>query len=214
MPENIFKVYRPTTRGARKGPGSWHNESELDRFNHVKIELSRYCDNVNDYDYLDLVWHIKNAVIGDIFFSEEVYQGIMSRQYWPQYYNSGNEKDILIQGIMNRKTRQNGVFDEKYIEIRKWLGHKYSNGSLVFEHIIPAKVYIDELINAYTDKRLDINYFRNFRDQIYVCIVTKDEDTRLDMGHLRENMPPTWNFGDNPFARYDDKRVSIKVHGR
>lgn len=217
MPENIFKLYRPTNRGTRKGPGLWHNESETDRFNHIKTELSRYCSNNSDYDYLDLVWHIKNAVIGDIFFSEEVYKGIKNSKYWPRYYNNkGTGQDDLIQGIMNRQTQQkNGSFDEKFLEIRKWLGSKYSNGSLYFEHIIPAKVYIDELIDAYTNNRFDINYFRWFRKQIYVCIVTKAENDCLNKNHLRESMPKSssgvvWKFGNNPFARYD--YLGIKVH--
>ena len=213
MPENIFKVYRPTNRGQRKGPGLWHNESEAKRFSHIKTELSRYCDNKDDYDYLDLVWHIKNAVIGDIFFSEEVYDGIKKGKYWSKFYNKGTGPDELIQGIMKRQTKQkNGAFDEKFLEIRKWLGNKYSNGALVFEHIIPAKVYIDELIDAYTNNRFTINFFRQFRKQINVCIVTKKEDDRLNKNHLRESMPPSWKFGNNPFARYDDPRIIIKVH--
>ena len=220
MPENIFKVYRPTNKGARKGPGLWHNESEVNRFKHIMTELSRYCDNNDDYDYLDLVWHIKNAVVGDIFFSEKVCHGIKKGKYWPQYYNKGTGPDDLIQGIMNRQTKQkNGAFDEKFVEIRKWLRKVYSNGSLIFEHIIPAKVYIDVLIDAYTNNRLDIAFFQQFRKQIHVCIVTKDEDDCLNKNHLRESMPKlssgaAWKFGDNPFARYDDMRIAIKIHGR
>ena len=72
MPENIAKVCRPSNRKnneERKGSGSWYYDTEEERFNHIKRELSRYCDNEKDYDFLDLQWHIKNAVIGDIFFS-------------------------------------------------------------------------------------------------------------------------------------------------
>ena len=211
MPENIFKVYRPSNSRSKKGPGSWHNESEKDRFSHIKMELSRYCDNTNDYDDLDLVWHIKNAVNGDVYFSEAVYQGILSGQYWNKYYNTKTIQGDIIQGIITRNTKQpNGEFDEKYMEIRKYMGNNYSNGLLVFEHIIPAKVFIQELINAYEAGKFDIDYFRSFRKKIAVCIVTKQEDEKLNRNKLRESMPDGWDWdtGD-PFARYKYSEIGI-----
>lgn len=212
MPENIFKIYRPSGRGPRKGPGSWHNESEQDRFFHIKTELSRYCDKKNDYDYLDLVWHIKNAVVGDVFFSETVYQGVLSGNYWKKYYGTGTDQDEIFKGIMSRNTKLgNGVLDEKYMEIRKWLGNKYSGESLIFEHIIPAKVYIDKLIEVYDDGLFDIGFFQSFRKKIGVCIVTKWEDDQLNDCGFRESMPPGWDWdtGD-PFDRY--VAAGIKIH--
>ena len=213
MPENIFKIYRPSGRGGRKGPGSWHNESEQDRFLHIKNELSRYCDNQGDYDYLDLVWHIKNAVVGDVYFSETVYQGIRSGQYWSGYYGTGTDQDDIIRGIMERKTRLgNGAFDEKYLEIRKWLGRNFSGGVLVFEHIIPAKVYIDKLIEVYDAGIFDIGFFREFRKKIGVCIVTKQEDERLNGCGFRESMPDNWSWDTgNPLERYLASGISIHI---
>ena len=218
MPENIAKVYHSSNQknGVRKGSGSWHNEPVQTRFEHIKRELSRYCDSKDDYDFLDLVWHIKNAVIGDIYFSKEVYDGIKdpSIGYWKKYYNTNSEQDKIIQRIMNRKTSQNnGDFDEICLEIKKWMGKKESNGKLVFEHIVPANLYIEELIRAYDKKEFNLNYFKDFRKKICVCIVTKDEDDLLNQKHLRESMPKgKEDWKSNPFARYDE--VGIKIYGK
>ena len=228
MPENIFKLYRgkPNNLGERKGPGSWHNENELSRFNHIYDALSRYCDHKKDYDYLDLVWHIKNAVVGDIYFSDKVYEGIMNGQLWNKYIKTDghsiqkkNTKESdqfnIIEGIINRTTlRADGIFDDTFLEIRKWLGSKVSGESLIFEHIIPANVYLEELIKAYdrykNRKQEFMNWFRDFRKMIAVCIVTKDENELLNKWH--HTMPDNSLQPENRFARYND--VHVLIHRR
>ena len=230
MPENIFKLYRgkPNKSGERKGPGSWHNEPKGSRFTHIYDALSRYCDNKNDYDFLDLVWHIKNAVVGDIFFSEDVYLGIKQGLYWNQYIKIDDNGVILpvktpetdqyriIRGIIERTTlHDNRVFDDTFLEIRKWLGSKISGGPLVFEHIIPANIYLEELIKAYSafknTKEEFETWFDEFRKKIAVCIVTKGENDRLNKWH--HSMPGEYKSG-NLFARYDDAEVNVIIHGR
>ena len=215
MPENIFKLYRPSGRG-KKGSGLWHNEPELDRFNHIKNELSRYWDKNNDYDYYDLVWHIKNAVVGDIFFSEEVYKRVLDKSRPDALWKNvkpKTEKYNIIEGIMKRTTLQpNWEFDETFLEIRKWLGNKDSGGSLRFEHVIPAKRYIDELIIAYRNNRFDVGFFRDFRKKICVCIVTEDEDKRLNDNGMKKDMPKGWTFSQDRFDRYNSSL--IQIHGK
>lgn len=208
MPENIFKLYRPSGRGKR-GYGLWHNEPESDRLNHIKIELSRYCDKSNkDYDYLDLVWHIKNAVVGDIFFSEEVYKGIKNGSLWNKV-KSGTDNYSIIEGILNRTTLQpkNKEFDETFLEVRKLLGK--SGGALRFEHVIPANRYIEYLIDKFENEpeKFD-DIFRDFRKKICVCIVTKDEDDRLTKNGRKKDIP-NWDFSHDKFARYDSL---IEIH--
>ena len=212
MPENIAKVFRPSNKknGDSKGSGSWYNDTEEERFNHIKRDLYRYCYNDKDYDFLDLQWHIKNAVIGDIFFSEEVYKGIIKGEYLKKYYEKKTDRGFIIQGIIERNTRKSdGSFDEKFLEIQKFKG-----GGLIFEHVVPTKLYVDELIRAYKDEKFDIDYFRNFRNNIFVCIVTKGEDSRLNRNKLREKMPDgvVWKPGENTFARYE--KADIKIHGK
>ena len=214
MPENIAKVFRPSNKknGDSKGSGSWYNDTEEERFNHIKRDLSRYCDNDKDYDFLDLQWHIKNAVIGDIFFSEEVYKGIISGKYLNKYYGKETDRGFIVKNIIEGNTHKpEGPFDEKYLEIQKFKG-----GGLIFEHVVPTKLYVDELIRAYKEGKFNKEYFTKFRKNIFVCIVTKEEDSRLNRNKLREKMPSgiKWEPGENTFARYDYDKVSIKIHGR
>ncbi|MBQ3438999.1 MAG: hypothetical protein IJG35_03360 [Bacteroidales bacterium] len=200
MAENIFKVYRG---------GLWHNESENNRYEHIKTALRRFCDR--DYDYLDLVWHIKNAVVGDIFMSESVYQGYQNGVLW---IRANAVKRRIIDRIANHNTRVVGSqsFDETLMEIRKWIGkneHAHNAPSLRFEHVVPAKIYINELLHAYQSGKFDLGFFTQFRDSVSVCIVTSSEETKLSQA-FRQSMPNGWKWGNNKMARYD--QVGIIVH--
>lgn len=242
MPENIFKLYRPPKEEStdkKRNRGLWYNDDAEKRFRHIDTALSLYCDeNNDDYDYLDLVWHIKNAVIGHIYISDAVYKGIKKQGdeqegIWGKYVEidsngcvlpvKDSEQYRIIKGIIQGNTIKEGnVFDDKFLEIRKWTGNDYSGASLIFEHVIPAKIYIDELIRAYRNSEFDLPYFIQFRNNISVCIVTDDENGRLnkkwrnDMPGIK-GLPPDqiWPLViQNPFARYDDKDVHISIHGR
>ena len=242
MPENIFKVYRPQPNTEKdkdkKSRGLWYDDKEEDRFEHIKVALSRYCDNDKDYDYLDLVWHIKNAVIGGVYISEKVYEGIKAPDgIWRKYvkiennevrYGDDNKKtdqyEIISDIINGNAVIKDGVFDDKYLEIRKWTGKKEAGteDSLIFEHVIPAKVYIQELIRAYTAKEFDLKYFRTFRENILICIVTKEENDRLNK--WKNSMPilkgkevlqkEDWlNVTKNKLDRYKNVTPAVRIHG-
>ena len=173
-------------------------------------------------------------MVGNVFISEGVYSGILEGKIWKKYVEIKNDYALpvnnketdhykIIKGIIEGNTLREkvNVFDDKYLEIRKWTGKKYSDVSLVFEHIIPAKVYIDELIRAYKDKDFNQVYFQSFRNLISICIVTEDENKKLnkwhdDMPQLKGNdLSPKekWNrVSQNPFARYDDPEVNVHIH--
>lgn len=230
MPENIFKVFRPTDKEQkRKGRGSWYYDTPGERFEHVRVALSRYCDEEKDYDYLDLVWHIKNAVIGGVYVSNEVYKGILEGKIWEKYISVVDNRELvckddkfmdhfeIINGIVNGTTnrQQEVIFDDKYLEIRKWTGGQ----GLVFEHVIPANIYIEELIRAYNAKEFKEDYFREFRKKILVCIVTKKEDQRLN--EFKSNWPGLDNekvskkdywsrVTEDILARY--RKVNVYIH--
>ena len=228
MPENIFKIYPPRSivdteiKPLKKGSGLWSNDKEEDRLAHVNKALKLYFDKDDFFDYLDLVWFLKNAVIGDIYLSEKVFarwnngNGI--------YWNGCNEKiRDIIERIIKRKTKLDGKFDESLMQIRKWLGKQYSGNildPLVFEHVVPAKVYINYLINWYDEHGpLTLGDLRAVREKVSVCIVTKEEDAKLNNAGCREDMPEGVDFMKEPFARYEQRsektgEILIKIHGR
>ena len=224
MAENISKLYRS---------GLWYNDTIEQRFKHVQKALSDFCND--DYDDLDLAWHIKNAVIGGVYISERVFDGIKYNGFWNkyvtidgndqvQYINKETDQYAIIKDIVEGKAViNNGVFDDKYLEIRKWTRSYYSNAHLHFEHVIPAKVYIAELIRAYKAWQFDLPYFMDFRKNIRVCIVLKKEENEDKLDQWRESMPQLqgkenlpleqkWQLVlQRPFARYEETGVCI--HG-
>jgi len=238
MPENIFKVYRPDTKSSeqdKKGRGLWYDDNEYERYKHVLTALSRYCDNDKDYDYLDLVWHIKNAVIGGVYVSQDVFDGIKdpNQRIWGKYVwidadgkvqpiKKGEVTDqfLIIRDIIEGRAKlgEDGVFDDMYLEIRKWTGKKEAGTkeSLIFEHVIPAKVYIKELIRAYEAHEFNEKYFREFRRNILVCIVTSEQNGRLNK--WKNSMPPLpgddWTtVTQNRLARYKNVKPPVLIHG-
>ena len=143
-----------------------------------------------------------------IFFSDTVFRGVEVGLFWPGYKKSKSSYFEWIGRLMTSDTLlASWLLDESLLKIREKLKKQISNGELRFEHMIPAKVYLKHLYKKYLDGSLDLNYFHSFRQKINVCIVTKEEDSRLK----RDEMPKGWNLDiDSPDARY--KEVGIKIH--
>ena len=239
MAENISKLYRG---------GLWYkddqdvNDTRNTRFEHVKTALLRHYNG--EYDDLDLAWHIKNAVIGGVYISQTVFDGIIDRNQgiWSKYVEidcngkvqpkkTETEQFKIIRDIIEGRAKLNdaGFFDGKYLEIRKWTGMKYSGASLVFEHVIPAQVYLKELRRAYDNHEFNEDYFRKFRKSILVCIVTKKENEALNQ--WKNSMPilqgkevikvinkvdtkDDWLVvTNNKFNRYNNVDPKVIIHG-
>lgn len=227
MPENIFKIYPPKkgpSKDGRRGSGLWSEDDPKKRFQHVKKVLDLYYDDDTFFDDRDLAWFLKNAVIGNLYFSEVVVNGIRQEQYWPmERINEGIKNDIndIIEGNLYKN---DGSFREELLQVRKWLGEKYHKkgaSPLVFEHVVPAKVYLEELkklyINTYSFKdSCSQKYFEEFRKKVAVCIVTKDQDDALNRAKLRESMPDEWAWENGDlFARYKSEKLGekeIQIH--
>lgn len=226
MPENIFKIYPPKkgpSKDGRRGSGLWSEDSPEKRFEHVKRVLDIYYDVDDDtfFDDLDLAWFLKNAVIGNIYFSEKVVEGILGGQYWPEEKTNSNIKAV-ISAIIEGNTYADGSFREELLQVRKWLGNDYHNGGepLRFEHVVPAKVYLEELKKLYRDTCFFMGAdsqrrFEEFRKKVAVCIVTEGQDEDLNDAKLRESMPDgwIWETGDM-FARYNSEKLkeTITIH--
>lgn len=218
MPENIFKIYPPKkepSENGRRGSGLWYGDSPEVRFNRVRKILDIYYSDDCLFDDLDLTWFLKNAVIGNIYFSKTVVEGIDNKKYWPDT-KSETIKNV-IDKIIKGQTYKDGAFDESLLQIRKWLGKEYHEKGadpLRFEHVIPAKVYLSKLKELYEDTDYfttsnSLERFNKFREQIAVCVITKDEDNRLNI--FRDSMPDCWEWGDNIFARYEKIEDKIEI---
>ena len=152
MPENIFKIYPPKkapSKDGRRGSGLWFGDSPKVRFQHVKKVLDLYFEEDDIMDDLDLTWFLKNAVIGKINFSKKVADGINDGKYWP------NPKSETISSVIYDILEGNPYKDE-LLQVRKWLGkeyHKPGASPLRFEHVIPAKVYLERLKELYLETK-------------------------------------------------------------
>jgi len=83
--------------------------------------------------------------------------------------------------------------------------NKKKINNYTFEHPIPAKVVLTELLKVKTyEERMKI---LNFAD--CVVILSKDEDKKLLSVKLRSSMPKNWSYFDNIFARYDQVGISV-----
>ena len=213
MPENIFKIYPPKkapSKDGRRGSGLWSEDDSEKRFQHVKKILDLYFEEDDIMDDLDLTWFLKNAVIGKINFSKKVADGINDGKYWP------NPKSETISSVIYDILEGNPYKDE-LLQVRKWLGkeyHKPGASPLRFEHVIPAKVYLERLKELYNDTegfttKDSLQRFNKYREQVAVCIITKDEDDALNKAGLRESMPANWNWGHDIFARYTYTKIMI-----
>ena len=213
MPENIFKIYPPKkapSKDGRRGSGLWSEDDSEKRFQHVKKILDLYFEEDDIMDDLDLTWFLKNAVIGKINFSKKVADGINDGKYWP------NPKSETISSVIYDILEGN-PYKDVLLQVRKWLGkeyHKPGASPLRFEHVIPAKVYLERLKELYLETKgfnaeESLEQFKKYREQVAVCIITKDEDDALNKAGLRESMPDNWNWGDDIFARYTDTNIMI-----
>ena len=88
----------------------------------------------------------------------------------------------------------------KGVDIKKRY-NKNKKNEYTFEHPIPAKIVLEELLKVRKNEdRLKILKFSDC-----VVILSNEENKNLK----RQNMPSNWQYFDNLYARYDE--VGIKV---
>ena len=81
---------------------------------------------------------------------------------------------------------------------------------VIHEHVIPHSIVVNKLLEL--DPLTDDNIMSVLKKYYFICIITKEEDKRLNTARLRRSMPPEWNEEkDSIFARYEHDEVNIKV---
>ncbi len=92
-----------------------------------------------------------------------------------------------------------------------YLQEKIDRCKYSWEHIVPAKVLIDEVKSFYASKKFTQEALSFIIDKYgAVCIVSKSEDDKLTKNKLRSKMPTGWEFGDSAFSRYDSVGIVLK----
>lgn len=163
MAENIKKLY----------PGGlWYGDDLQKRYDHVCQKLYAWYKHEDDDD--DLNWHIKNAVIGHIYVSQEVFNLFGDKQY-------GNSR---VNDFWN-EIKTSGKATAEYMDIRKWCTGK----KIRFEHIVPAKVFLPTIKDLYQKNLLTQPTFKKIWDRLAVCLITEKQNKLLDDNHLRQSMP-------------------------
>jgi len=80
--------------------------------------------------------------------------------------------------------------------------------TVVLEHAIPSNLIIKELKKQKPEKHQLLDFFRK---HYYLCLITIDENKRLDKG-LRKKMPDHWKENWNDWqCRYREKDIKLII---
>ena len=102
---------------------------------------------------------------------------------------------------------QSQQFDLKKIYSRSYFYGKKK--PFIFEHAIPASIVRDRLLKFSSS----MESIREILDASGpVAIILREEDALLTEKGLRKSMPHSWQWGDNPLARYEHVGIKISSH--
>ena len=181
--------------------GLWGKDTLQDRYQHVMGALEAYRHQILDDQ--DLVFVIKNAFVSKIYVSEGVAKAYSAPQ--PVFGNlSGLYGQLLKNHVLDLQDTQPQLNTE-YMKICE-LGTKVSGQPKIrVEHVVPGKVFMDDVkkITSFDD-------FKKLFDAVSICLVTDDEDKKLNDKGLRSSMPSgVSDFTEVPLARYNEAEVVI-----
>ena len=181
--------------------GLWGKDTLQDRYWHVMDALEAYRHQILDDQ--DLVFVIKNAFVSKIYVSEGVAKAYPAPQ--PVFGNlSGLYGQLLKNHVLDLQDTQPQLNTE-YMKICE-LGTKVSGQPKIrVEHVVPGKVFMDDVkkITSFDD-------FKKLFDAVSICLVTDDEDQKLNDKGLRSSMPSgVSDFTVVPLARYNEAEVVI-----
>jgi len=191
MAENIQKCYRN---------GDWGQDSNRQRYDHVIFWLEMYQQSLagsKQIDYNDLKWFIKNAMIRRVYLSRAVKR--LGEAAWLP------TRDSFLADRLAEINQQGYTDNINAVELRRWKGK-----GLVFEHVVPAEVYINDMITCYMQGKLSFDMFEQMRDKLHICVITTEEDRQLNAAHVKKSMPSNsdWLKGDE-WARYKEAQIAI-----
>ena len=106
---------------------------------------------------------------------------------------------------------------------RSQIAYKYSkdawalkdnknNKGLVGDHCVPLNAifnYLEQVKMGYSFQRAEIEKFLEYH--LEVVMITKEEHKILSDNGLKKDMPPSWKFFGDKFARYNHSGISIAL---
>lgn len=232
--ENRKKFY--ANYGSRQQTGAWGKDTLQDRYEHVCGALKAYKSRILDEQ--DLSFAIKNAFVSKVYVSCGVVKA------YPTAYPPNQNPLFGELSPLYKELLKNGKLDFPNIYTFYDKDFNYMNicelGTVVnpqvkadvlrtriyIEHVIPAKVYMETVINAYkeatdvngnfinTNKENDFKQvFNRIFNVVSVCLVTDDENSRLNKVG-RSKMPNNIGLLEDsfdPFARYKAANKEVKI---
>ena len=96
---------------------------------------------------------------------------------------------------------------------KQTINNKNKNIGYVYEHTIPVKYFINEVISMLEAKKINENIDNVFNKLISVELNTDDDQMVVEKG-LKDTMPNGWNWDKNPLDRYwisGIKRDSLEI---
>lgn len=184
----------------------------LERYNKICGVLEAY--NKGYLDKQDITFAIKNAFVSKEYVSCNVVNTLSSD------YLSGDLRNLYLKlindGVLNLMDNNNARLKASYLSICE-LGTVVSRlrkkhptmPHLRIEHVIPGEVYLYKVIDLFNKKSFNFEKFVKIFNVVSICIITDEENKKLDKG-LRNSMPSEkGDFISNPFARYNEKDIKI-----
>ena len=166
---------------------------------HIICEVLDLRNTKPWFDDKDLTYFVKVLLEnGIVRISEEAYrQSDGGKDLWKKKKPS-NWSDYISRMLK-------GVPQTDYLQ------EKIDRSKYSWEHIVPAKVLIDEVKSLFASKKFTQKALSSIIDKYgTICIVTKSEDDKLTKNKLRSKMPIGWKFGDPAFSRYDSVEIVLK----
>ena len=203
--------------------GSWSSDNLQSRFNHVCaiLSISKHLDR-QELDFI-----IKNAFISKVYVSCGVVKA------YPHPLSSFGKRagqlysQLVQDGILNLRDKLPSKLNGIYMDICE-LGTKVNplvpkndlTKRIHIEHVVPGKVYIDDVIKLYQKNAFKFEEFEKIFNAVSICLVTEAEDDILnavresDGKGIKYRMPYDTNgipidYTTNQFARY--QRAGIKI---
>lgn len=181
------------------------------KYKEIEWALSCYQDPNNGFNKQDFKWYVKMLFEnGKVFISDDAFQLISAQGCNGLFTES--EIDELENGTYTYTYNPSSTSSSTYLQ-KKVHGHAKrtnQNMSLVWEHVVPTDVIIEEFLQNQSKQKYQ--KYINLLKYGVVCIVTKDEDNKLNKKGLRCKMPKDQALSPtNMWDRYKSAGISVKV---